>query len=315
MDGYKIPIIFDTDPGVDDAMAFFNIVANERFDLLLVTIACGNVEANVVTRNTLKLAEMFAPDVPVSKGARKPLKIQPTYATAVHCGTGIGGWEFMDPTKKPIRDNAHTAMHKCLVKNKDRGVTIVCAGPMTNLAKLLMEHPEDKKYIKQVVFMGGSKDENSKVVPYREFNVAFDPDAVEIVINSGIPLVMIPMELGHFAYFSPEDAERMRNMNRVGEVFAKMFESYDDHHVGSLGAAVHDSCTVMYLSNPELFKTEKGFIRRLTYQTEEKEYGSLKCRLTTKTKNAIVCVDMDIDAFKWVVFDNIERCGDRKNLY
>ena len=315
MDGYKIPIILDTDPGVDDAMAFFNIVANGRFDLLLVTIACGNVEASAVTRNTLKLAEMFAPDVPVAKGARKPLKIQPSYATAVHGGTGIGGWEFMDPTKKTIRDNAHTAMHKCLLKNKDRGVTIACAGPMTNLAKLLMEYPEDKKYIKQVVFMGGSKDENSKVVPYREFNVAFDPDAVDVVIKSGVPLVMIPMELGHFAYFTPEDAEKMRKTNTVGEIFAKMFESYNDYHVGHLGAAVHDSCVVAYLSNPEIFKTERGFVTIKTYSDNEKEYGYLECRLKTKKKNASVCVDMDIDAFKWMVFDNIEKFDGVKSYY
>ena len=155
--------------------------------------------------------------------------------------------------------------------------------------------------------MGGSKDENGQTVPYREFNIAFDPEAVQVVFDSKIPLVMVPMELGHIAYFDKEEQEKIKRANKVGAIFAKMLSKYNDYHVGKLGAAVHDSCAALYLSNPELFQVEPAYLSVEYYKDKSKdvEYGYIKCDFTSEEKNALVTVDVEIEKFKKIIYGNL----------
>lgn len=153
--------------------------------------------------------------------------------------------------------------------------------------------------------MGGSKDENGSTEPYREFNVAYDPEAMQIVFDSHIPLIMVPMELGHIAYFTPDEQQKIKRANKVGEIFYKMFTKYNDFHVGKLGAAVHDSCSALFLSNPEIFTTEQAFIK-IDYHTKNgQEYGYIKCDFNAKNPNATICVDVDISKFKKIIYGNL----------
>ena len=300
-------VIIDCDPGIDDAMAIMNALNSPNIEVKLISTVAGNLSIDETVKNALKLTEIFESNVPVCVGASEPLKRQPAYATAAQGVKGFGAYQFEEVKNKPFELKGSDALHYFLTGNPAKNTTILCMGPMTNIAKLLKDYPEDKNLISRIVFMGGSKDENGETVPYREFNIAFDPEAVQVVFNSKIPLVMVPMELGHIAYFDKEEQGKIKRANKVGKIFAKMFSKYNDYHVGRLGAAVHDSCSALYLSNPEIFKVNSALLSVKYYKDKEKniEYGYIKCDFEAKEKNAKVTTDMDIDKFKKIVYGNL----------
>lgn len=298
-------VIIDADPGIDDAMAIMNAVNSENIEVKLISTVSGNLTIEETAKNALKLVEIFKKDIPVALGAREPLKRQAVYAGMAQGTKGLGGFQFKTPKTKPFVLTSPDAIHFFLNENPAKNTTLLCMGPMTNIANLLLKYKDAKDMISRIVFMGGSKDENGMTVPYREFNVAYDPEAVKVVLDSKIPLVMVPMELGHIAYFTPQEQEKIRKANKVGEIFYKMFTKYNDYHVGKLGAAVHDSCSALYLSNPELFTIEEANLSVEYYKKDGKEYGYIKCDFESIEKNAKVCVDVDIEKFKKIIYGNL----------
>lgn len=298
-------VIIDTDPGIDDAMAIMNAVNSENIEVKLISTVSGNLTIEETVKNALKLTEIFKVNIPVSEGARNPVKRQSVYASMAQGSKGMGGFTFPTPKTKPFVLKSPDAIHFFLSENPARNTTLLCLGPMTNIANLLTKYPESKNMISRIVFMGGSKDENGMTEPYREFNVAYDPEAMQIVFNSNIPLVMVPMELGHIAYFTPEEQGKIKRANAVGEIFYKMFTKYNDFHVGKLGAAVHDSCCALYLSNPEIFRTEEAFVKVEYHTQKDKEYGFINCDFDSKIKNATVCVDIDVEKMKKIIYGNL----------
>lgn len=300
-------VIIDCDPGIDDAMAIMNALSSESIKVKLLSTVSGNLSIDNTLKNTLKLTELFGSDVPVSKGADAPIKRQGVYASMAQGDKGFGAYQFDEVSAKPISLEREDALHYFLHDNPARNTVLLCLGPMTNIALLLRKYPQDKDYISKIVFMGGSKDEDGSNVPYREFNIAFDPEATKEVISSGIPLIMVPMELGHIAYFDKEEQRRINKINKLGHVFYQMFKGYNDFHVGKLGAAVHDSCAVLYLTFPEIFKTLPANLSLKYYGAGSDEYGYIDCRFNDKNNNALVCVDMDIEKFKTIVYGNLTK--------
>ena len=299
-------VIIDCDPGIDDAMAIMNAVNSENIEVKLISTVSGNLTIEETVKNALKIVEICkCENIPVAVGADKPYKRQSVYASMAQGSKGLGGFQFNTPKTKPFSIKSPDAIHYFLKENPAKNTTLLCTGPMTNIANLLLKYPDAKDMISRIVFMGGSKDENGSTEPYREFNVAYDPEATQIVFNSHIPLVMVPMELGHIAYFTPEEQEKIKRANSLGETFYKMFTKYNDFHVGKLGAAVHDSCCALYLSNPEIFKTEDAFIKIDYHKKENNEYGFINCDFTSKTPNATVCVDIDVEKMKKIIYGNL----------
>ncbi len=299
-------VIIDCDPGIDDAMAIMNAVNSENIEVKLISTVSGNLTIEETVKNALKIVEFCkCTNIPVAEGADKPYKRQSVYASMAQGSKGLGGFQFSKPKTKPFVLKSPDAIHYFLCENPAKNTTLLCTGPMTNIANLLLKYPEAKNMISRIVFMGGSKDENGSTEPYREFNVAYDPEATQIVFDSHIPLVMVPMELGHIAYFTPEEQGKIKRANAVGEIFYKMFTKYNDFHVGKLGAAVHDSCCALYLSNPEIFKTEEAFIKIDYHKQKDKEYGFINCDFNSKKKNAIVCVDIDVEKMKKIIYGNL----------
>jgi non-specific riboncleoside hydrolase len=298
-------VIIDCDPGIDDSMAIMNAVNSENIEVKLISTVSGNLTIEETVKNALKLTEIFGVDIPVAEGAREPIKRQPVYAKIAQGTKGLGGFRFRTPKTKPFVLKSPDAIHYFLCENQAKNTTLLCMGPMTNIANLLKKYPESKDMISRIVFMGGSKDENGSTEPYREFNVAYDPEAVEIVLKSNIPFVLVPMELGHIAYFTPEEQGKIKRANKIGKIFYKMFTKYNDFHVGKLGAAVHDSCSALYLSNPEIFTTEPAKLSVKYHTKNGQEYGYIKCDFDDKDSNALVCVDVDVEKFKKIIYGNL----------
>lgn len=305
----KIDCIVVTDPGVDDATAIMYALFCKEIDIKLFCIAGGNGPIINATNNCLFLMDLFKQNIPVAVGPDHPLKRQPTYAFGVQGKGGLGGYK-VNPKKlksKTLESPACDAMFETLKKSKKK-LPIIAIGPMTPIAEMLEKYPDSKKHIKEIIFMGGTK-EKIYGKPYREFNIAFDPESVEIVLKSKIPLVMVPMELGHFAYLDKNDIKIFKKTNKIGKIFAKMFKKYKDFHVGHLGAAVHDVCTIYYLTNPQNMKWENGYVEMKYYKDGNEEYGYLDTSYDKKP-NAKICVDIDITDFKTDIFNALKMTSE-----
>lgn len=308
----KINLIIDTDPGVDDAIALLYAIKSEKFNIQLLSSEGGNSPVENITANTLHLLELFGENIPVAQGSKKPLKREATYAKKAQGKSGLGGYSFNKKKLKThaVDGEACDVIYQTLKSNKTK-TTIVSIGPMTNLAKMFQKYPDSKKYIKQIVFESGTK-EKIYGTPYKSFNVGYDPESAEIVLKSGVKLVMVPMELGHFAYLDKDDIKKFKNTNKIGKIYAKMFTKYRDFHVGNLGAAVHDVCTIYYLTHPQHIKTEPAFIEIKYYQKEDgSNYGYIDLDFKKKP-NALVCLDLDINMFKYDLFCALEKCNESK---
>lgn len=183
------PIIIDTDPGIDDALAIAIALFSEELDVRLITTVAGNVSLEHVTNNALKLLNFWGKDVPVAKGAAHPL-IEPFIdASNVHGVSGMEGYDFPEPKEELLlQEHAVNAMRRVILESREP-VTLVPIAPMTNIAQLLTMYPEVKENIREIVIMGGSAGRGNKGV-MSEFNVATDPEAAKIVFASGLPIVM-----------------------------------------------------------------------------------------------------------------------------
>lgn len=300
-------LIIDTDPGVDDATALLYATKCGQLNITLLSAAGGNSPMENIVSNTLHVAEIFDINAPVVQGATSPLCRPAVYPVGAQGKTGFGGYTYNKKSikSKPVQGEACDVIYQKLKESEDQ-TTILSLGPMTNIAKMLQKYPDAKKHIKEIVFMGGTKE---KIIgrPYKEFNIGYDPEAADIVLKSKIPLVMVPMELGHMAYLSFDEIDIIKKMNKTGKILAKMFSKYNDYHVGKLGAAVHDSCTIFYLTHPELVKTEEGHIDIKYYDDGKENFGYIDIDFNKKP-NAKICLDMDIDNFKFYLIDIISNC-------
>lgn len=305
----KTNIIFDADPGVDDAIALMYAIHSEKFNIQLISTEGGNSPIEAITNNALHLTELFQQETPVAMGSKAPLKRPANYATKAQGKSGLGGYTYNKKKLKqsPIPEEACDAIYSVLKKNKGKTI-IVSTGPMTNIAKMLTKYPDSKKLIKEIIFESGTK-EKIYDKPYKSFNIGYDPEAAEVVFKSGVKLVMVPMELGHFAYLDKEDIRQFKRTNKTGKIYAKMFKGYKDFHVGHLGAAVHDVCTIFYLTHPEYIKTEKAFIELKYYNNDDgSNFGYIDIDFD-KNPNAIVCIDLDIAMFKHQLFEALKKCN------
>ena len=292
----KTPLIIDTDPGVDDAVALIQAFYAPNLDIKLICSTAGNLGIETTTRNAIHLCELYEQNIPVAQGLPGPLYRDLETATnphgSVHGKMGFGKYVYEGVKNSPIELPAYEAMHYALQLYK--GTTILVLGPLTNVAKLLLEYPEDAKRIKTIVFMGGTK-ENVLMEdnPYPEFNISRDPEAVDIVLKSGADIVIIPMEFGHNAYIPQAEIKKLKSINKTGEIFHTMYQDYKDGHVKDEDAATHDSCAIAYVIEPTLFKLEPVTCEFI-YRNDK---GILVSNLA-KESNIKLAIDMDYAGFK-----------------
>lgn len=292
----KTPLIIDTDPGVDDAVALIQAFFAPNLDIKLICSTAGNLGIETTTRNAIHLCELYGRNIPVAKGLPAPLYRTLETATnphgSVHGKMGFGAYVYDGIKTDPIGLPAYKAMHYALQLYKD--TTIIVLGPLTNVAKLLLEYPEDAKRIKQIVLMGGTKENVlMETNPYPEFNISRDPEAVDIVLNSGAEIVIIPMDFGHNAYIPQAEIRKLKSINRTGEIFYTMYQDYKDGHVKDEDAATHDSCAIAYVIEPTLFKLEPVKCEFI-YKNDK---GILVSNLARES-NIKLAIDMDYEGFK-----------------
>ncbi len=304
----KRPIIIDTDPGIDDALAIAIALYSEELDVKLITTVAGNVGIDKTTYNTLRLLKFFNKEnIPVAVGADKPLIRAYEDASSVHGKSGMEGYDFEEPTQEPIKENAVNAMYRVIMESKEP-VTIVAIGPLTNIALLLKVYPEVKENIKEVVMMGGSASRGNKGV-MSEYNVAVDPEAAHILFHSGLDITMLGLDVGIKALVLPEDSEEIRTMNKTGEMAYSLFKKYRGGSFNT-GLKMYDSTALAYILAPELYEVVETYI-------DVELAGSMTAGCTlvdlkgylNKPNNAKVCMDIDQDKFREWFKESIRKCN------
>lgn len=291
----KIPIILDTDPGIDDAVAIAAALYHDEIDLQLITTVAGNVSVEQTTRNALQLLDFFKKSVPVAQGAYTPLARDLENAAHIHGHTGLDGYTFPTPKQQPIKLHAVEAMRQLLEKNEK--TTLVPIGPLTNIALLFMMYPECKKKIDRIVLMGGSATRGN-FMPNAEFNICIDPEAAHHVFNSGVPIVMCGLDITNKATVASDLAEKLLTLNETGKMLHALFQHYRGGDLKH-GLKMHDLCTIAYLVKPSLFTTVETYVAVETQGTLT--FGTTCVDLDNrfqKAPNTTVCMDIDVDAFR-----------------
>ncbi len=258
----KIKCIIDTDPGVDDTAAIALSLDDDVLDIKLITTVAGNLDINRVTRNALHTLEKFKrTDIPVAKGAAKAMKRISPDAAYIHQKEGMGNYIPPQTVKtKPIKLDAVEAMYETIKKYPNE-ISIVVLGPHTNVGMLIEKHPDVVGLIKAIYCEGGAAygdKREGRFKTYISFNASTDPEALEIVLESGIPVTYIPSRMGReLANFTEKQVLEIRDINYMGEFISEMYMGYWEPGYPDRRIALNDTCAVLSLRFPKLFKTRK----------------------------------------------------------
>ncbi|MFJ2996881.1 pyrimidine-specific ribonucleoside hydrolase RihA [Raoultella planticola] len=297
-----LPIILDCDPGHDDAIAIVLALASPELDVKAITSSAGNQTPEKTLRNVLRMLTLLQrQDIPVAGGARKPLMRELIIADNVHGESGLDGPALPEPDFAPQSVTAVELMAKTL-RESPQPVTIVATGPQTNVALLLNSHPELHDKIARIVMMGGAM-VLGNWQPAAEFNIYVDPEAAEIVFQSGIPVVMAGLDVTHRAQIHGLDIERFRQLgNPVATIVAELLDFFMEYHKdakwGFTGAPLHDPCTIAWLLKPELFTSVERWVG---VETQGKYTQGMTVvdyyYLTGNQPNTTVLLDVDREGF------------------
>jgi purine nucleosidase len=253
-------IIIDTDPGQDDAVALLMALASpDDFDILGIVAVAGNVSLAQNARNALKVVELSGrTDIRVYAGCERPMRRHLVTAEHVHGDTGLDGPDLPPPTQQLEKQFGVDFIIDTLMAHEPGTITLCTLGPLTNIAMALVKQPAIAERVNEIVMMGGGYFEGGNTTPVAEFNIYVDPEAADVVLRSGIPIVMAPLDLTHQMQATPARLEKIRSIgNKAGKAVHAMLsfsERFDLTKYGSEGAPLHDPCVIAYLLQPDLFQ-------------------------------------------------------------
>jgi purine nucleosidase len=303
-------IIIDTDPGQDDAVAILLALGSPELEVVGITAVAGNVPLELTQTNARKICELAGrSDIPVYAGAAAPMRRTLVTAEYVHGKTGLDGPELPAPTM-PLQEQH--AVDFIVETCRREHVTLCPLGPLTNIAQALERAPEIAENIDEIVLMGGGFFEGGNVTPAAEFNIYVDPHAADIVFRSGIEIVVMPLDLTHFALTSRERVDAFENLGTAcGVATAQLldfFERFDIEKYGSKGGPLHDPNVIAYLLRPEIYQGRK--INVEVEVTSELTMGMTVAdwwRVTDRPANCTWMRNVDDDAFFALLLERIGR--------
>lgn len=257
-------IIIDTDPGVDDAMAIFLALRSPELKVEAITAVSGNVPLSFTLPNALRLVEIAGhPEVPVAGGAAFPLVRRLVTAAYVHGNNGLGGVEFPEAKIKPVPETASELIRR-IVRANPGEITIAAVGPLTNIATVLKADPGIAKMIKSFALMGGSLS-GGNITPAAEFNFYVDPEAARVVFDSGVPILMVGLDVTHKVLLRESHVHTLEAaQNPVSQVAAKIMRATfgriaktNDETV----VAMHDPLTIASLIDPSVVTLRDYYVQ------------------------------------------------------
>ena len=252
-----INIIFDTDPGVDDAFALLYALNHPNINVLGITTVFGNVPVETSTKNALILSEMAHKGTIVYQGANKPLERKVTnYPSFIHGHDGLG--DTNHPQSKFNASKLDAAQFIINEINENSGnINLVAVGPLTNIANAIKQDPSIANKVNSLLIMGGSWLAGGNITPVAEANIYNDPEAAEIVFKSGLPIIMVGLDVTHKVFLSQKDIDKLSSLNNSGKFLKKISNIYMKFYKDTRnmdGCFFHDATAVIAMTNPEFFK-------------------------------------------------------------
>jgi inosine-uridine nucleoside N-ribohydrolase len=313
-------VIYDTDIGIDDAMALLMIEYAPELDLVGITTVFGNVDIEKVTRNALFVKDYFNLAAPVAKGAGRPLVGEPRPGSIyVHGENGLGDIEIPEKQTATVHELPAHKFIIDMVRKHPHEITIIAVGRMTNLALALREDPGIAELVAEVVIMGGAFGffgHAGNVTPVAEANILGDPDAADEMFGGAWPIVVLGLDVTQQCIMTHAFMADLRDQGgRPGQFLwdvSRVYETFYRNATGIDGVFGHDSSAVAYAMDPTLYKIRKGPVRVVTEgiakgQTIQRQVTRRFPAATAwdNRPDATVCVDVDADRFLKLYFDTI----------
>ena len=293
-----INLVLDLDTGIDDAIALSIAAKDESINLLGVTCTYGNVTVDESAYNTLALLSLLdRSDVPVYKGRDRALLSSSPYipheaGRKIHGPKGSGDITLKESKRSIEKINAIDYLSSLMMKRDD--FTIITTGPMTNLASVLSSYPTLSSWKGKVIFMGGALTVRGNVNHFAEANIFKDPEAAKIVVESGLDVTMIGLDVTERTRLYRTNAEKWKDRgSEIGETLGSMLDYYIDNTLGMDETYVHDPSAVIASLHPEYY----SFLPLpLTVETEGLDRGRVvvdEKRLLDRDKMVKVALDVD----------------------
>lgn len=294
-------------------MAVLTALASpDELDVLALTVVAGNVPIDRTVTNTLALVELARrTEVPVYRGSVRPMVKDLVTAEYVHGPTGLDGAEL--PPPRIAARPGHAVEHLVdLLMTADDPVTVCALGPLTNLGMALVLEPSIAERIDRLVMMGGGFFEGGNTTPAAEFNIFVDPHAAHVVFTSGVPIVMMPLDVTHQAITTPQRLQRFRDLGTpAGEAVTGMLSFFDRHDkdkYGMEGGPLHDPTVIAYLLSPDLFGGKEVSVEIETAPGPTQGMTLVDWwGVTANPPNALVMREIDSDGYYELLVDRIGR--------
>ena len=306
----KRKIILDCDPGHDDAIAILLAASHPAIDLLAVTVVAGNQTLDKTLPNALHVCQHLNIDVPVYGGMPLPMVREQVVAATIHGESGLDGPVFEPLTRKAEKENAVNYIIRTLMES-DGDITLVPVGPLTNIAMAMRMEPRIIPKIREIVVMGGAYGIGN-ITPAAEFNFYADPEAANVVFRSGVPIVMMGLDLTNQTICTPDIIERMEKLgNKAGRLFGDIMRftlKTQKEYNGLEAGPVHDVTCVAYLIAPELFTMRDMYT--VIDINRGPSYGRSVCDYignTGKKPNSKVGITLDLEKFWDMVEEAIAK--------
>ena len=252
-------IIIDTDPGLDDAVAILlALAAADELEMLGIVAVAGNLPLELTERNARRICTLAGrPELQVYAGCARPLMRPLVTAERIHNDPRLDA-VLPEPAAPLQPQHGVDFLIETLRGAEAGGLTLCALGPLTNIAMALVKAPDIAGKIGELVIMGGAGFELGNVTPAAEFNIHVDPHAAAIVLDSGVPITMIPLDVTHQLLNTPPRLAALRGLgNRCGPAVAALLTVFDENRHAKFGTrakALHDPAVVAFLLHPALFE-------------------------------------------------------------
>lgn len=298
-------LILDLDTGIDDALALAYVIAKET-ELLGITSVYGNVDVDQATKNTLGLLHLLGrSDIPVFKGAaaaRGTTQYEQKRGSQIFHGTnGLADLDLEIQAETPEEMDASDFIIES-VKKYGCDLKIVATGPLTNIANAIKKAPETMKQVKEIVIMGGALTVPGNVSPFAEANIAQDPLAADCLFKSGIPVIMIGLDVTLRTLLTRDEIISWKDGNLKESTYYKIIDFYLKAHelispaLG--GCAIHDPLAAAVALYPDFIKTYPLCLEVKTGEQSGRTTMDLSAMNNVSNKNVKVALDVDVEAFK-----------------
>jgi inosine-uridine nucleoside N-ribohydrolase len=264
-------ILFDTDPGIDDAMALLMLARDARAELVGISTVFGNAPVDITTANALALCHRFGIRAPVARGAARPLaRAAREFPVQIHGHDGLG-----DVAPRPAHERSHEAIDAarfiCDMARRHAGeLSLVAVGPLTNLALALALDPDLPRHVRRVVVMGGAfgtLGHGGNVTPVAEANVICDPHAADIVFGAAWPVTIVGLDVTHQVLMSTAYLDALGDEGGAeGRFMRDISRAYERFYLRRTGGGIfaHDASAVACALDASRFEVQHGAVRVVT---------------------------------------------------